>query len=323
MESDLDDFRFPVVDGHIDTMLAHIAQGRRISIESGRGHCDIPRMRRGGVIAAVFALCPASSSFLMRSFAWIWMRVVNSETNALFHVRKYDDFARAGKSGMIGAIFCFEGAGGIDPELRSLESWARKGLRQINITWANVNRFGTGAKFKGKQLETGLTELGRKFVIRAQDLGITIDVSHLNDRSFWDVMEIAKKPVVASHSNARAVLDHPRNLTDEQIKAIAEKHGTVGINFVLKFLAMEKADGKIEVSMNDIKRHIDRVVEVGGIDSIAIGSDFDGASVPRCIKDCSMYPELFRFLLENGYSKDDVEKMASENLKRVYKQTWN
>ena len=173
--------------------------------------------------------------------------------------------------------------------------------------------------FKDPQKTTGLTDIGKKLVNEAQSLGITIDVSHLNEPSFWDVFDITEKPFFASHSNVHSVANHPRNLTDDQIKAIYEKHGTVGINFSMGFLNAEKpGEEDYDMNFDTVKKHIDHIINITDINTVAIGSDFDGATMPNCLKDCSKFPDLWNYLLDNGYSKQDINKISHENLLQLF-----
>nr|MDO8110481.1 dipeptidase [Candidatus Sigynarchaeota archaeon] len=312
----------PVVDGHLDTILAHRVQVRSLAKESKKGHVDVPRMKRGNVQAAVFSLCPTKSKWLASKFTRAWFRDINDKQNGLIQVKAFGDFERARQSGKIGAILHYEGAGCVDKEFTFLETAAGLGLRAICITWMDQNKFGSGAKFEGTQCPDGLTDLGKELVTRAQIKGITIDVSHLNDPGFWDVVSVAKKPIIASHSNCRELCSHPRNLTDDQIKAIGEKKGTIGINFSGKFLVTNWKDDATPITFGVLKRHIDNIASIAGIATVAIGSDFDGTKIPDCLKDCTKFPDLFQYLLNNGYSRQDVNKIAHENLLRVFKATW-
>nr|MDO8086864.1 membrane dipeptidase [Candidatus Sigynarchaeum springense] len=306
-----------VIEGHIDTVLTSKIRFYH-KVESTPAN-----MRAGNVQAAFYSLCPVNKPMLVKRFTKFWFSYVRSPRHGLMQVRSIDDFDRARKQGKIGAILHYEGAGGIDEGFTLLEEGARQGLRGLCITWADTNKFGHGAKFKGEQSTDGLTELGKELVARAEGLGITIDVSHLNDPSFWDVVSVAKKPFIASHSNARAVCKHPRNLTDEQIKAVKEKGGTIGINFSVKFLddGWKATNGK-GVTFATIKKHIDHISSIAGIETVAMGSDYDGTKIPPCLQTPASYPALFQYLGENGYSKQDLHKIGHENLLRVFKATW-
>jgi membrane dipeptidase len=306
-----------IIDGHLDTVLTSMIRFYH-KVESSPAN-----MRKGNVQAAFHSLCPVNKAYLVKKFTHMWFSYVNSPRNGMIQVRSIPDFDRARKEGKIGAILHYEGAGGIDEGFTLLEEGARQGLRGLCITWAETNKFGHGAMFKGEQSPEGLTELGKELVARAQALGITVDVSHLNDPSFWDVVAVTKKPIIASHSNARAVCKHPRNLTDDQIKAVKEKGGTIGINFSVKFLDDDwKATKGKGVTFATLKKHIDHIVGIAGVETVAMGSDYDGTRIPPCMQTPAAYPAFFQYLVENGYSKQDIDKIGHDNLLRVFKATW-
>ena len=314
----------PVIDGHIDTALKILEENRKFSERSKIGHCDLPRMNEANVQAALFAI---ESGYTMESLIKsidIWFKLVSNPANNLLQIKTINDFEKIKDSEKVGAILHFEGAAGIDDELKLLRLGYHLGLRSIGLTWSNVNKFATGVRVTTKrQRRTGLTDMGRGLVKEAQELGITIDVSHLNDQSFWDLYEITEKPIIATHSNARSICDHPRNLTDDQIKAIYEKHGTIGINFCMKFLDPEHpGEEYTNLGLDVIKKHIDHIVNLSDVNTVAIGSDYDGTSVPNCVRDCTKLPDLWNYLLENGYSEQDINKISHQNLLRVFENTW-
>ncbi len=315
--------KFPVIDGHMDTVTRILKQNRVFSEFSENGHYDLPRMKKGNVQAALFALFPLNTMNNVINGLDLWFTLVSNPINGLKQVKTIEDFDRIKDIGMKGAILHFEGAGGIDDDFRILRIGYHLGLRTMGLTWANINKFGTGAKFGTRQRKTGLTDKGRDLIAEAQSLGITIDVSHLNDPSFWDVYEITERPIIATHSNARSITNHPRNLTDDQIKAIHEKHGTIGINFSMGFLNSENpGKDNIDLGFDIIKNHIDHMISLADINIVAMGSDFDGTSVPNCVKDCTTFPLLWDYLLKNGYSEQDIDKISHGNLLRVFKETW-
>jgi membrane dipeptidase len=314
----------PVIDGHIDTALEILRQPRKFSERSKIGHCDLVRMKEANVQAALFAI---ESGYTLESLIKsidIWFKFVSNPENNLFQIKKLDDFDRVRDSGKIGALLHFEGVSGMDEELKLLRIGYHLGLRSMGITWSNVNKFATGVRVTTKrQRKTGLTDLGRELVREAQTLGVTIDVSHLNDQSFWDLYEITNRPIIATHSNARSICDHPRNLTDDQIKAIREKNGTIGINFGMKFLDPEHpGEEYTNIGLSVVKKHMDHIVDLADINTVAIGSDYDGTSIPNCLRDCTKFLMLWDYLLENGYSEQDINKITHENLLRVFKETW-
>lgn len=301
-----------IIDGHIDTIHSLSRHPRDFFQRSEVGHVDLPRMREGGVIAAFFAVFPASNSFAIAKGVDQYFSLIDDKN--LVQIRSFEDF-KVARNGKIGAILHFEGAGGLDTEFLNLRNYYRLGLRSMGLAWSEQNKFATGVGFKG-----GLTAEGRELVKEMENLGIIVDVSHLNESSFWDVVEIASKPIIASHSNAYSICPHPRNLKDEQIKAIAELEGTIGVNFAENFLSEKK--NEYEIELDDIYAHIEHIINVGGIDYISFGSDFDGAKVPLILKDISCYPKLLTFLEEKGFSKVEIEKIAHKNFLRVCRKVW-
>jgi membrane dipeptidase len=316
--------RFLVIDGHIDTLFSMKYQDRPFHERSDKGHCDLPRMRDGGIMAALFAIYPAKTRRNIIQGLDNWLKLVYNPINELYHVKTIEDFETAEAQDKIGAVLHFEGAGGIDKDFQILRIAYHIGLRTLGLCHANKNKFAAGVMFgDAKQYDTGLSDLGRELVTEAQSIGITIDVSHMNDIAFWDTVEVTTRPIMATHSNSRVIGKHLRNLTDEQLKAVQEKHGTVGINFGAMFLDA----GVIKEKVNDLtydifKKHIDHIVDVTDINTVAIGTDFDGTTIPSCIKDATDLPKLWKYLLDGGYSKQDLEKITHKNLLRVFKDTW-
>jgi len=315
---------YKIIDGHIDTLIALKHQERTFSQRSNLGHCDLHRMKEGSVLAALFAIFPGMTKKHIINGLDEWFKLVNNPENNLYHIKSIEDFKNAENSNKIGAILHFEGAGGIDKEFALLRLSYQLGLRSMGLCWSNVNKFATGALFDQKQEDRGLTERGKELLLTAQKMGITIDTSHLNDPSFWDAIEITNKPINASHSNCRSICNVPRNLTDKQIIAIHEKHGTIGLNFGLKFLSEEhkQAKSSVELPLEVFKSHIDHIVNLTDINTVAIGTDFDGIMIPSNILGCNDFPKFFEYLLENGYSEQDLKKLGHENLLRVFKDTW-
>ncbi|TFG19401.1 MAG: hypothetical protein EU530_06380 [Promethearchaeota archaeon] len=317
--------KFPVIDGHIDTLLAMKYQDNRPFHErSDKGHCDLSRMREGGVMAALFAIFPAKTRRNIIQGLDDWLQLVNDPINNLYHVQTVNDFEKARSENKIGAVLHFEGAGGIDIDHRLLRIAYHIGLRTMGLCHANKNKYAAGVMFgDNKQHETGLSQLGKGLVKDAQAMGITIDASHLNDPSFWDLIEVTSRPICATHSNSRVICGHLRNLTDRQIQAIQNINGTVGINFGGMFLDSSITKETInDLTLEVFKKHIDHIVEVTDINTVAIGTDFDGTQIPNCQKDVGYLPNLWQYLLDNGYSKDDLDKITHKNLLRVFKDTW-
>ena len=218
-------------------------------------------------------------------------------------------------AGKIAALFSVEGAHPLGSELGRLDELYELGVRGIGLTWENSNDFASSAKDEESGKRKGLTPLGRKLVARMNKLGMIVDVSHAGEKTFSDCIELSKAPIVASHSCARGLCDHYRNLTDDQIRALAAKGGVIGVNFYPKYLVKR---GSAYVA--SVIRHIKRFVEVGGIECAAIGSDFDGVpKLPIGLEDCGKMQIIALGLGKEGFSDADIRKIAADNFLRVFK----
>lgn len=316
---------FPIIDGHTDYVLSLLETGRDFLTESDSGHVDLPRARRGNVAAmlsAVFirdAYLPGQA--LARTLRAVdrLLETIAASGGRMQLVTNVAELERCLRDGTFGAILHFEGAEAIDPEFAVLRLGYRLGLRSLGLTWSRPNIYaeGVGPEDRGR----GLTQLGRALVRACNELGVLLDVSHLNDAGFWDVIEFSTQPVVASHSNCRALCPVPRNLTDEQIRALAAKGGLLGINFHVGFLRAG-AERPEDVSLGDVIAHIDHVAELVGVDYVAFGSDFDGATMPRDLPDVAALPWLVEALLRHGYDDAAVSKICYENWLRVFRTVW-
>jgi membrane dipeptidase len=229
------------------------------------------------------------------------------------------------ESGVLAAVLAFEGAEPIDPELDGLEVFYRTGLRSIGIVHSRRNAFGHGVPYgRARSPDTGpgLTDLGQDLVRACNRLGIMIDLSHINERGFWDIADLSNAPLVATHSNAHTICPSTRNLTDDQLRAIGRTKGIAGLNFFVSFL---RPDGEVNVDtpLELMVRHIDHMVEMAGIDSVALGSDYDYSAVPRDITSPSDLPRLVAALQDAGYRGEDLEKLLYRNWLRVFRASWH
>ena len=239
-------------------------------------------------------------------------------------VRHADQLERCLAQGVFAAVLHLEGAEAIDPDLDALEVWYRAGLRSLGLVWSRPNAFGHGVPFRygqGPDIGPGLTEAGRRLVRACNRLGVVIDVSHLNAAGFQDVAALSEAPLVASHSNAFALCPVSRNLTDAQLDAIARSGGLVGVNFCVAFLRPDGRDDP-DTPLSDVVAHIRYLADRMGVEHVGLGSDFDGAGIPRSIGDVAGAPRLFEALDEAGFSGDDLDRIAHGNWLRVFRQTW-
>jgi membrane dipeptidase len=352
----------PVFDGHNDVLLsvygAHPAvEQRSFFSRSESGHLDLPRAREGGFAGGFFAVWvtpdPASQRPVLRprpaaadedessvlppaigqTFA---LRMATSLTATLFRLEEEsngelevvrDVAALRGclERGTIAAVLHFEGAEAIDPELHALDVFHRAGLRSLGLVWSRPNAFAEGVPFRfpnSPDTGPGLTSAGRDLVRECNRRGILIDLSHLNERGFWDVAELSTAPLVATHSNAHALTPTPRNLLDAQLEAIRASGGIVGVNFAVQFT---REDGKrdADTPLEALVRHFDYLCEHMGVEHVAFGSDFDGATIPNELGDAAGLPRLVEALRRTGFGEADLRKLAHENWLRVLERTWH
>jgi membrane dipeptidase len=232
-----------------------------------------------------------------------------------------DDFA----PGRVTAIVHLEGADPLAPDLSDLEEWYARGLRSIGLVWSRGNAFAEGVPFRfpsSPDTGPGLTDAGRELVRACNRLGILVDLSHLNEAGFWDVAELSDAPLVATHSNAHALCPSSRNLTDDQLDAIARSGGLVGVNFAVTFLREDGSQLPDETPVTEIVRHVDYIANRVGVDHVAFGSDFDGAVVPTELGGLAGLPKLVAALRDAGYDDEAVAKITHENWLRIFRATW-
>ncbi|HEX4009051.1 MAG TPA: dipeptidase [Solirubrobacteraceae bacterium] len=338
-----------VFDGHNDALTredhARIASGR------DGGHLDLPRMRVGGVRGAIFAVFTSSAAFdwtpveradgvveialaepVPHPEAAAYAAAAAGRLAALERagevriVRTIADLDAAGRDdGPPAAVLHLEGAEAIDPELEALELWHAAGLRSLGPVWSRSNQFGHGVPFifpSGPDTGDGLTAAGRGLVRRCGELGILVDLSHLNEAGFWDVARAEAGPLVASHSGAHALCAASRNLTDEQLDAIAASGGMVGIVYVCQFLRGDFADDA-DTPLELIAQHAAYVAERIGVAHVGLGSDFDGGTIPAALGDVAGVPKVLDALREVGFTADEVAAIAWDNWRRVLDAWWS
>jgi membrane dipeptidase len=227
--------------------------------------------------------------------------------------RNYNELLQNSHDGKISALLTVEEGGVLKGDMENLSLLYNKGVRLITLSWNYPNEIGY-PNHKWQYQQEGLTDFGNDVVAEMNRLGMIIDVSHLSDQGFYDVAALSNKPFVASHSNARAVWRHSRNLTDEMIKMLADKGGIIGINFERSFL------GDKEIStVHDMLRHLQHIITIGGIDCAAIGTDFDGIEPKVEIANIGQMEKLVKGMEQAGLSTTEIEKVCSQNALRVIK----
>jgi membrane dipeptidase len=267
-------------------------------------------------------LAPAQRAvFTMLS---LLLRIEQESSGRVRICRSVDDIEQALKDGALAPVAHIEGAEAIDPEFDALHMLHAAGLRSLGPVWSRPNAFGHGVPFKcpsSPDTGPGLTDLGKELICTCNRLRILIDLSHLNERGFWDVAAISDAPLVASHSNVHAISPHSRNLTDQQLAAIRESGGMVGVNFAVSFL---RADGRHEADtpLDLVVDHIAHLIERIGEDGVGLGSDFDGAKMPANLASAAMLPNLVTAMRERQFGEALIEKVCFRNWLRVLGRTW-
>lgn len=231
-----------------------------------------------------------------------------------------DDF----QPGRVAAILHLEGAEPLAADLSDLEAWHARGLRSMGLVWSRANAFAEGVPFRFPSTPDtgpGLTAAGRELVRACNDLGIVVDLSHLNEAGFWDVAQLSSQPLVATHSNVHALCASSRNLTDAQLDAVGASGGVVGVNFAVSFVR-EDGGQVAETPLEDIVRHVEYIAGRIGVEHVAFGSDFDGALVPGALGGIAGLPKLVAALRAGGFDDEAVAKVTHRNWLRVLGDTW-
>lgn len=303
-------------DGHCDTILHCYLTGDHLA--DSTGHWSLEKVKDFTGVAQIFA-CFGEPEDMPGRALWdvfqeeisLFRREVEANHDRITLCTTADDLERAWHEGKTAAFLSAEGAELLDCDLEKLESAYSWGLRAVNLTWNHENALsGTNVEAPDK----GLTAQGRVFVQRMQELGMLVDVSHLSDPGFWDVMELARKPVFASHSNSRKQCFHPRNLTDEQFTAIIENHGVAGLNMCDEFLGETP-------TVDTLVAHVEHWFSLGGEKNVSLGGDWDGISHPPAgISDIRDIYKLADRLLQLNYSEGQVNDLFYNNLMRVVRE---
>lgn len=306
----------PLFDGHCDTITRLHREGGTLKINGL--HVDLARAGEFSPYAQFFAIFDSPEfsggeycELFDRHYAR-FLREIQENQDALSFCLCAADAEKAAAQGKAAAFLSVEGAELIGCSIEGLERAHTLGVRAVNITWNNANPLsGSNAEDENR----GLTPLGREFVRRAQELGVMVDLSHISEPAFWDVLETAARPVMASHSNSMAVCPHKRNLTDSQFSALVKSGGVAGINLCREFI------GKGErVGMAQVVEHIERFMSLGGERAVAIGCDFDGIDrMPDGFEGIQDMTKLYNGLLRMNYSEKLVQDIFYYNMMEAIK----
>lgn len=312
------------IDTHLDTLWAMNKQKRKFYEFSEKGHVDLPRAQKADLLCGFFTGYPTDSAFVTEKMLADWVKMVNDERNKIRKITSLKQIQKliVDREGVkdiereIGVVLHLEGAAGIDSELHRLYLYYEIGLRSMSLTWNEENQFATGQE-QGEN--RGLTIEGKDLLCAMEDLGIIIDVSHLNDKSFWDVINNTNSPIMATHSNVREIADHKRNLTRDMVQAIHDTKGSIGVNLYKGFLSTNPD----AATPYDAVKMFGEIIQITDVNTIHMGADLDGADLPDGILDITSLPGLFDSIRDE-FSLSDVEmkKIKTENVIRIMKKIW-
>jgi membrane dipeptidase len=353
-----------VVDTHNDILMKAVDKGMVFDQDlSGKASTDLARWKKGGLDVQLFSVY--TDGALKNSYAYANREmdsldaVVSRNPDKIVKVANYAALLKAVKQHKIAAMFGVEGGHMIEDDLKKLDALFARGARYLTLTHNVSPSWATSAADETTKTDLphkGLTEFGRQVVKRMNELGMLIDVSHVGEQTFWDVIQYTKKPVIASHSSVYSLVPHRRNLKDEQIKAIAKNGGVIQVNFnpgfidssfdnkekeflkrhgaendslmksgmddfyALNFLydKYKEEANSIRPALSKLIEHIEYIIKLVGVDYVGLGSDFDGINLnPQELDDVSSYPLITKALLDKGYSKQDITKILGGNFLRV------
>lgn len=324
-----------VADMHCDT-ISEILYDRKSKTPKGTSlqknglHIDLEKMKKGDYLMQNFALFVELKK-RESPFEWCmeladtFYTQMEANRDFIAPVRNYGDIIKNMESGRMSALLAIEEGGVCKGNLAFLRDFYRLGVRMLTLTWNYPNEIGYPNRRKEvaygvPDTVNGLTPFGIEFMQEMERLGMIVDVSHLSDAGFYDVAKYAKKPFVASHSNARSVCGHVRNLTDDMLKKLAECGGVTGINYEPSFLHTYTSKEKEYATIAQVVAHIEHIADVAGTECIGLGSDFDGITTNHELPDASYLPMLEDALWKAGFGQDEIEGIFYKNVLRVYRE---
>jgi membrane dipeptidase len=345
----------PIFDGHNDVLLRLNRRGgadapRAFLDGEGKGHLDLPMAKQGGFAGGLFAVFVPSperppsadnpgiqldeklppplevgdAQKVATAMAALLFRIERESGGRVLVCRSEGEIAQCIRDGVLAAVLHMEGAEAIDSDFAMLDVLNQAGLKSLGPVWSRPNAFAYGVPFRMNStpdIGPGLTDLGKELIRVCNKQKIMLDLSHLNEKGFWDVAALSDAPLVASHSNAHALCPHARNVTDKQCAAIRESGGLVGINFATNFIRPDGGRNR-DTPLGLLVDHLEHLVKVVGEDGVGIGSDFDGAMMPADLSTAAGLPNLVTAMRERQFGEALVEKICYRNWLRVLKKTW-
>jgi membrane dipeptidase len=359
-----------VIDTHNDVLSTVTMKGLNIENDlTNQSHSDIARFKKGGIDIQVFSIFCDERFGKDTAYKYANIEIdslyaiVRRNPGKMMIVTNPKELQQAIKQKKLGCMMGVEGGHMIEDNLNNLDALYKRGARYMTLTWNNSTSWATSAADETHKKDSlphkGLTDFGKQVVKRMNELGMIVDLSHVGEQTFWDAINTTTKPVIASHSNAYALCPVPRNLKDDQIKAIAKNGGVIHLNFYSGFVdsnynkrkaeflvhhnqevdslknlkwanyeieewTAKKYPAEVEAyrpGLSQLLDHLDYIVKLIGIDHVGLGSDFDGIeSAPKPLDDVTAYPLITKALIERGYSKKDIQKILGGNFIRVFKE---
>lgn len=317
------------IDTHCDTMGECIARSEgKVTLQNNPGHINMEKLIKGGAMAEFFAIfIPTHDSGAGKGvtlppydyFQFVYkayLKELEANKDVLAPACNYDDIMANKAAGKVSSVLTVEDGVPLEGKMERLEEFYQKGVRLISFTWNYENSLGFPNSKDPEIMNRGLKQFGLDCIARMNELGMLVDVSHLSDGGFWDVVKHSKKPFIASHSCCRALCNHTRNLTDEMLHALGEKGGVVGINFASQFLN----EGAEYTDIQSVVRHMLHIRDKAGLDALGFGSDFDGITSTLEFKDYTGLP-LIVDALKPHFTDDEIDKICNGNMLRLIRDT--
>ena len=301
--------KYNIIDLHCDTITTLYKQNK--SLLRNDLHLDVQRLVKGQYLLQCFAIFLNKGETIYDFNKYYEYYNQQLELNKIYleKILSYNDILKIKSDNKIGAMLTLEN-GDIITNLDIIDYLYSLGIRMITLTWNYSNLISSS----NKDENNGLTDFGKKVINKMNELGIIIDVSHLSDQGFYDVIKLSNSPIVASHSNSRYICNNKRNLTDDMILLLHKNGGVMGMNYYKDFLTNQNID-----TIQDIVNHIKHIKDLGCIDNIALGSDFDGIETPNELSSCDKMNLLYECLIKNGFKENEIEKIFYKNIMRVFK----
>ncbi len=317
--------QFNIFDMHCDT-LSDIHRLGKEDLATASGHINLEKLWKGGSLVQCFAaFIPTHEGAVRRGItegpyeyflhcADTFDRQMEKFSDQIRPVRTVAEIEKNRDAGLLSAMLTIEDAVPVEGRIERVKEFYDRGVRMMSLTWNYENSIGYPNSRDPEAHMLPLKPFGLEVIAEMERLGMAVDVSHLSEGGFWDVANHGSKPFIASHSCARALSDHPRNLTDDQLRAVAKRGGVVGVNFCKPFLRLDATVSTVE----DIVRHARYIANVAGIETVAMGSDFDGISGPLEYEDFSGFPMIVDGL-SRVFSDDDVDRICHGNALRAFR----